>query len=161
MWPGVLRLGAVTATIDPGDFDAFGVVADLVVAVRAAVMERGIDVVATISAPPGRHQLRLVGRPGGHVVLAVRYDDLTLSRRNVLADALRRRGWDPDEDREGATQAAGRLIRTATDRGVVAVLDPRLATAGYRWDVVRALPPMRRTRHREEAEAFLRELRRS
>ena len=56
-------------------------------------------------------------------------------------------------------QAAGRLIRTATDRGVVAVLDPRLAKAGYRWDVVRALPPMRRTRHREEAEAFLRELR--
>ena len=55
-------------------------------------------------------------------------------------------------------QGAGRLIRTATDRGVVAVLDPRLAKAGYRWDIVRALPPMRRTRHREEAEAFLREI---
>ena len=55
-------------------------------------------------------------------------------------------------------QAAGRLIRSTTDRGVVAVLDPRLAKAGYRWDVVRALPPMRRTRHREEAEAFLRSL---
>ena len=39
---------------------------------------------------------------------------------------------------------------------MVAVLDPRLAKAGYRWDVVRALPPMRRTRHRAEAEAFLR-----
>jgi ATP-dependent DNA helicase DinG len=55
-------------------------------------------------------------------------------------------------------QAAGRLIRSTTDRGVVAVLDPRLAKAGYRWDVVRALPPMRRTRHREEAEAFLRSI---
>ena len=55
-------------------------------------------------------------------------------------------------------QAGGRLIRTATDRGVFAVLDPRLARAGYRWDIVRALPPMRRTRHREEAEAFLREI---
>ncbi|CAB4556642.1 MAG: DEAD/DEAH box helicase [Actinobacteria bacterium] len=55
-------------------------------------------------------------------------------------------------------QATGRLIRTATDRGVVAVLDPRLGTASYRWDVVRALPPMRRTRHRADAEAFLREL---
>lgn len=53
-------------------------------------------------------------------------------------------------------QGAGRLIRTAADRGVVAVLDPRLAKAGYRWDVVRALPPMRRTRHRQEAEDFLR-----
>ncbi len=56
-------------------------------------------------------------------------------------------------------QGAGRLIRTADDRGVVAVLDPRLATATYRWDLVRALPPMRRTRHRAEAEAFLRSLR--
>jgi ATP-dependent DNA helicase DinG len=55
-------------------------------------------------------------------------------------------------------QGAGRLIRTAEDRGVVAVLDPRLATANYRWDIVNALPPMRRTRHRAEAEAFLREI---
>lgn len=55
-------------------------------------------------------------------------------------------------------QGAGRLIRTATDRGVVAVLDPRLATARYRWDLVRALPPMRRTKVRSEAEAFLREV---
>ena len=38
----------------------------------------------------------------------------------------------------------------------MAVLDPRLATnARYRWDIVRALPPMRRTRDRAEAEAFL------
>lgn len=55
-------------------------------------------------------------------------------------------------------QGAGRLIRTATDRGVVAVLDSRLATAGYRWEIVNALPPMRRTRHRAEAEAFLLEV---
>jgi ATP-dependent DNA helicase DinG len=55
-------------------------------------------------------------------------------------------------------QAGGRLIRNTTDRGVFAVLDPRLAKAGYRWDVIRALPPMRRTRHREEAEAFLRQI---
>ncbi|HET9732708.1 MAG TPA: ATP-dependent DNA helicase [Acidimicrobiales bacterium] len=52
-------------------------------------------------------------------------------------------------------QGAGRLIRSAADRGAVAVLDPRLATASYRWDLVRALPPMRRTRHRAEVEAFL------
>jgi ATP-dependent DNA helicase DinG len=58
-------------------------------------------------------------------------------------------------------QGAGRLIRTATDRGVVAVLDPRLATARYRWDIIRALPPMRRTKDRAEVEAFLRALRTS
>ncbi len=55
-------------------------------------------------------------------------------------------------------QGAGRLIRTSTDRGVVAVLDSRLATASYRWAIVNALPPMRRTRHLEEAEAFLTEV---
>jgi ATP-dependent DNA helicase DinG len=53
-------------------------------------------------------------------------------------------------------QGAGRLIRTASDRGVVAVLDPRLATASYGPTLVKALPPMRRTRDRAEAEAFLR-----
>jgi ATP-dependent DNA helicase DinG len=55
-------------------------------------------------------------------------------------------------------QAGGRLIRTATDRGVVAVLDPRLGTARYRWDIVKALPPMKRTRDRAEVEQFLRSL---
>ncbi len=55
-------------------------------------------------------------------------------------------------------QACGRLIRNATDRGVVAVLDSRLGSARYRWDIVRALPPMKRTRDRAEVETFLRSL---
>jgi ATP-dependent DNA helicase DinG len=56
-------------------------------------------------------------------------------------------------------QGVGRLIRTATDRGAVAVLDPRLATARYGPKIVATLPRMRRTRDRAEIEAFLRELR--
>ncbi|HET9441832.1 MAG TPA: ATP-dependent DNA helicase, partial [Acidimicrobiales bacterium] len=52
-------------------------------------------------------------------------------------------------------QGTGRLIRSGTDRGVVAVLDPRLAKANYRWDLIRALPPMRRTKDRAEVAAFL------
>jgi len=52
-------------------------------------------------------------------------------------------------------QAAGRLIRSANDRGVVAVFDPRLNKARYRWDIVNALPPFKRTRDRAEVEAFL------
>ncbi len=57
-------------------------------------------------------------------------------------------------------QGAGRLIRSADDRGVVAVLDKRLATAkSYRWDIISALPPMRRTKDRGEVEAFLKEIR--
>jgi ATP-dependent DNA helicase DinG len=55
-------------------------------------------------------------------------------------------------------QGAGRLVRGANDRGVVAVLDSRLATASYRWDLVRALPPMRRTKVRADAEEFLRQI---
>jgi ATP-dependent DNA helicase DinG len=54
-------------------------------------------------------------------------------------------------------QGSGRLIRTAEDRGVVAVLDPRLATASYRGELLAALPPMRRTVERSEVEEFLRE----
>jgi ATP-dependent DNA helicase DinG len=56
-------------------------------------------------------------------------------------------------------QGAGRLIRSADDRGVVAVLDARLGKARYRWDLIRALPPMRRTRHRADVVEFLAPLR--
>jgi ATP-dependent DNA helicase DinG len=82
-------------------------------------------------------------------------DPLLRARRDRLgADAFRL--IDLPRAATLLAQAAGRLIRSTADRGVVAVLDPRLARAGYRWDIVRALPPMRRTRHRDEAEAFLR-----
>ncbi len=57
-------------------------------------------------------------------------------------------------------QGAGRLIRTADDTGVVAVLDSRLASAGYRWELVNALPPMTRTKERAEVVAFLEALQR-
>jgi len=90
--------------VDPGDFDAVGVMAEVVVAIRRHAMERQGDVVASVSAPAGRHHLRIVARPGGHIVFAVRYDELTASRRNVIAEALDRRGWDLDEDAEGATR---------------------------------------------------------
>ena len=53
-------------------------------------------------------------------------------------------------------QGAGRLIRSADDRGVVAVLDSRLATATYRGVLLATLPPMRRTVDRFEVEGFLR-----
>jgi len=56
-------------------------------------------------------------------------------------------------------QGAGRLIRSASDRGVVAVLDRRLGTARYRWTLVAALPPMRRTRRFADVEDFFARLR--
>jgi len=53
-------------------------------------------------------------------------------------------------------QGAGRLIRSANDRGVVAVLDSRLATASYRGVLLATLPPMRRTVEFDHVEEFLR-----
>jgi ATP-dependent DNA helicase DinG len=43
-------------------------------------------------------------------------------------------------------QGFGRLIRTKTDRGVVAILDSRLTTKQYGSQVLRSLPPAKATR---------------
>jgi ATP-dependent DNA helicase DinG len=42
-------------------------------------------------------------------------------------------------------QGLGRLIRSATDRGVLSVLDPRLRTQGYGRQFIKSLPPCRVT----------------
>jgi ATP-dependent DNA helicase DinG len=52
-------------------------------------------------------------------------------------------------------QGAGRLIRRHDDHGVVAVLDRRLATAGYRTVLLDALPPMKRVVDAVVAREFL------
>jgi ATP-dependent DNA helicase DinG len=41
-------------------------------------------------------------------------------------------------------QGFGRLIRSAADRGVVVVADPRIVTKGYGRQLIDALPPARR-----------------
>ncbi|HEX2156818.1 MAG TPA: ATP-dependent DNA helicase [Actinomycetes bacterium] len=51
-------------------------------------------------------------------------------------------------------QALGRLVRSETDRGVMAVLDRRLADAGYRRELLASLPPARLTRSMEDVRAF-------
>lgn len=48
-------------------------------------------------------------------------------------------------------QGAGRLVRKATDRGLICVLDPRLAEKGYRKQILDEMPPMGRTRTRADA----------
>jgi ATP-dependent DNA helicase DinG len=52
-------------------------------------------------------------------------------------------------------QALGRLVRSETDRGVMAVLDRRLADSGYRSSLLSSLPPARLTRSLEDVRAFL------
>lgn len=52
-------------------------------------------------------------------------------------------------------QGVGRLIRTASDRGVVAVCDPRLAEKRYRAELLALLPPMRRMRNADAVDRFI------
>ena len=53
-------------------------------------------------------------------------------------------------------QGAGRLVRAGDDRGVVAVLDPRLATASYAGLLLRTLPDFYRARSLDAVLASLR-----
>jgi ATP-dependent DNA helicase DinG len=87
-----------------------------------------------------------------------RPDDPLMSARRDAAGAMGFRAVDLPRAATLLAQGAGRLVRTATDRGVVAVLDSRLATASYSGYLVKALPPMRRTKSRAEAVEFLRKI---
>jgi ATP-dependent DNA helicase DinG len=107
---------------------------------------QGVDV-------PGRTLTLLVvdrlpfGRPD---------DPMLEARRERAGDAA---FWSVDVPRASMllAQGVGRLIRTSEDRGVVCVLDTRLATATYRSALLARLPPMRRTTSRADAVAFLTE----
>jgi ATP-dependent DNA helicase DinG len=104
----------------------------------------------------------------GHSLSLVTIDRLPFSVPNdPLAEARRERADHPffEVDLPRATmllaQGVGRLIRNKDDRGVVAVLDTRLASARYRSVMFKKLPPMKRTRDREQVHEFLRELARA
>lgn len=74
-----------------------------------------------------------------------RPDDPLLSARQKAADDAGGNGFMQVAATHAAlllAQGAGRLIRTGADRGVVAVLDPRLATARYGGFLKASLPPM-------------------
>ncbi len=89
-----------------------------------------------------------------------RPDDPLIQARRDRAGTAAFREIDLPRAATMLAQGAGRLIRTAHDRGVVAVLDRRLATSkSYRWAIISALPPMRRTKDRDEVLEYLRSLR--
>jgi ATP-dependent DNA helicase DinG len=134
---------------------------------RAALLEQfGADersvLVATRSFWMG------VDVPGPSCVLVVidrlpfsRPDDPLAQARREAAERTGGNGF-RDVDLPAAAlvlaQGTGRLIRSRRDRGVVAVLDRRLATAGYRDILLDALPPMRRVVDPDLVATFLREL---
>ena len=75
-------------------------------------------------------------------------------------EALRRRGGNPFAEFQlpqaviALKQGAGRLIRGGSDRGVLVVCDPRLLRRSYGHTFLASLPPMARTREREQVRAF-------
>ena len=74
-----------------------------------------------------------------------RPDDPLMSARAKAADAGGGNGFMEVSATHAAlllAQGTGRLIRTTTDRGIVAVLDPRLETARYGRFLKASLPPM-------------------
>lgn len=97
-------MGGERAVLDLGDFDAVGVATDMVVALRTHAIEHGRDAAATIDAPAGYQRVVITARHSGHVVLGTRYTELGRSRWNNVADALEQRGWQLDDDGEGATR---------------------------------------------------------
>lgn len=56
-------------------------------------------------------------------------------------------------------QGSGRLLRRVSDRGVVAVLDSRMATAGYGGYLRASLPPFWQTTNGAQVRAALQRLR--
>jgi len=74
-----------------------------------------------------------------------RPDDPLMSARQRAADREGRNGFMQVAATHAAlllAQGSGRLIRTSADKGVVAILDPRLATARYGSFLKASLPPM-------------------
>lgn len=90
-----------------------------------------------------------------------RPDEPLSSARAEAADAAGRNGFMEVSAAHAAlllAQGAGRLLRDVADRGMVAVLDPRLATARYGPWLAASLPPLWRTTDPAVARAALERL---
>jgi ATP-dependent DNA helicase DinG len=90
-----------------------------------------------------------------------RPDDPLMSARSRAAERAGGNGFMAVSATHAAlllAQGSGRLIRSRSDRGVVAILDPRLATARYGTFLRASLPPMWTTYDGELARAALRRL---
>ena len=62
--------------------------------------------------------------------------------------------WQVPQAAISLKQGAGRLIRSETDRGVLAICDDRLVTKGYGRILRSSLPPMPFTRERDDVATF-------
>ncbi len=125
------------------------------------VQRRGESVAPVVQRFMSEPQSVLVGTvalwqgidvPGNSLVLVTidripfpRPDDPVMSARQAAVDAEGRSGFREVALTRAAlllAQGAGRLIRSESDRGVVALLDSRMATAGYGGALRASLPPL-------------------
>ena len=91
-------------------------------------------------------------------------DDPLIAARQKATDARGGNGFLSVSATHAAlllAQGAGRLLRATDDRGVVAILDPRIATARYGGFLRASLPPFWETTDREKVHGALRRLRES
>ncbi len=125
--------------------DAFRAAGDAVLVATASFWQ-GVDV-------PG-HALRLVVLE--KVPFPVPSDPVILARARALEDE----GKKPFVDlhvplaKMALKQGFGRLIRSRSDRGIVALLDERVHRQGYGKDLLASLPPARRSSDLDEVRAF-------
>ncbi len=107
--------------------------------------------------------------PGDACILVIvdripfpRPDDPLLAARQRVVDAAGGSGFREVALPRAAlklAQGTGRLIRSAQDRGVVAILDSRLATGSYAAYIRKSLPPFYPTTNGEQVRASLSSLR--
>jgi ATP-dependent DNA helicase DinG len=139
---------------------------------------RGLAILGTKSFWEGvsleGDQLRLVAvdrvpfTPPGPVQLAKQADLVARGGQPALATPPARPAWPGRASGPGwfrdlalpeaigvLRQGVGRLIRTTADRGVVALLDPRLTTRPWGQTILSALPPFRRTSDLAQVQHFL------
>ncbi len=90
--------------------------------------------------------------PPGDPLVEARVQRLESEGRNAFAEYF------VAEAAVALKQGAGRLIRSESDRGLLVVCDPRMASMGYGRRLFAALPPMKRVDSESEAIAWLGEL---
>jgi ATP-dependent DNA helicase DinG len=145
--------------------------------VEVLVQQRGSPPSQLVSAFAQRHEAVLVGTlslwqgvdvPGPSCSMVIldkipfpRPDDPVLAARAAAAAAQGRSGFGAVSLPHAGlllAQGAGRLIRSSDDRGVVAILDPRLTQRSYGGYLLKSLPPMWRTSETEVVLGALRRL---
>lgn len=87
-----------------------------------------------------------------------RPDDPIISGRSALADSQGKSGFASVSLPKAAlllAQGVGRLIRSNEDKGMVAVLDPRLVNSNYSKRLLKSLPPFWLTTDPKEARSSL------